>query len=158
MRVDLKAKHPMTTDQIAHLALIISAASLMVSILGLYRDRHVVRARAVAITPSNGLPELNISVSNSGKRAISINHVLLRPPGHPGLYVNFLPNGQNRIDVGESRSCQIRPIGLPVTWTTVQDLHRLDVYVVDAIGKRYKATFTGKRRAWAWPWLKRLRG
>lgn len=156
MRADLSAKHPMTTDQTAHLALIISAASLMVSILGLYRDRHVVRARAVAITPSNGLPELNISVSNSGKRAISINHVLLRPPGHPGLYVNFLPNGQNRIDVGESRSCQIRPIGLPMTWTTVQDLHRLDVYVVDAIGKRYKATFTGKRRAWHW--LKRLRG
>jgi hypothetical protein len=33
----------------------------------------------------SGLPELNISVSNSGKRAISINHVLLQPPGHPGL-------------------------------------------------------------------------
>lgn len=145
----------MTTDQIAHLALIVSAASLMVSIVSLHRDRHVVRARAVAITPLSGLPELNISVSNGGKRAISINHVLLQPPGHPGLYLNFLQAGQNRIDVGESRSCQIRPTSLPVKWNTVQELHSLDVYVVDAIGKRYKATFNGKRRALSWfKWLR----
>ena len=116
----------------------------------------MVRVRAVAVVASDGVPELNVTVSNSGKRAISINHVLLRPPGHPGLFLNFSTNGQNRVDVGESRSCQIRPSGLPVTWSTLLELHRLDVFVEDAVGKRHKAIFQGKKGLW--PWLNRLAG
>jgi hypothetical protein len=104
----------------------------------------------------HGVPELNVAVSNSGKRPISINYVLIRPPGHLGLYLNFSNNGQNRVDVGERRSCQIRPAGLQVTWSTLQELHSFDVYVEDAVGKLHKATFQGKRRLLSW--LKRLVG
>ncbi|WP_139163039.1 hypothetical protein [Desulfonatronum thiosulfatophilum] len=146
----------MTTEQIAYFALLSSIVSLVVSFLNLYRDRHVVRVRAVAVMDLNGVPELNVSVSNCGKRAISINHVLLRPPGHPGLYLNFSPNGQNRVDVGESRSCQIHPAGLPVKWATLQELHSINVYVEDAVGKQHKATFQGRKGPLSW--LKRLAG
>jgi hypothetical protein len=145
-----------TTEQVALFALFISFCSLIVSVLSLHRDRHVVRARAAVVISPNGSPELNISVSNSGKRAISINHILLRPPDHPGMYINFLTPGENRIDVGQSKSCQIHPTGLPVTWKTVQDLQKIDVYVVDAVGKRYKANLNGKKKFWFW--LKSLRG
>lgn len=140
----------MATEQIAYLALFVSIASLVVSFLNLYRDRHVVRVRAVAVVGLDGVPELNVSVSNSGKRPISITHVLLRPPRHPGLYLNFAANGQNRVDVGESRSCQIRPTGLPVTRSTLRELHSLDVYVKDAVGKLHKATFQGKKGPCSW--------
>ena len=61
------------------------------------------------------------------------------------MYVNFSSNGQNRVDVGESRGCEISPIGLPVTWASLEELHSLEVYVADAVGKLHKATFQGKQ-------------
>ncbi|MBB3825079.1 hypothetical protein [Xanthomonas arboricola] len=134
----------MTSDQIAYLALLASVISLIVSFLTLYRDRHVVSVRAVPVEDPIGIYNLNISVSNSGKRPISINHVLIRPSGEPGLFVNFAPHGQNRIDVGESRSCQISPTGLPISWSSIRELRKLDVYVQDAIGKQHKAVWEGK--------------
>lgn len=135
----------MTTDHVAYLALLASLVSLVVSFLTLYRDRHVVRATADAVINLQGVCNLIVSVSNSGKRPISINHVLIRPPGHPGMYINFSPNGQNRVDVGESRGCEICPTGLPITWANIEELHCLKVYVADAVGKLHKAPFHGRR-------------
>ena len=134
----------MTSDQIAYLALLASLISLIVSFLTLNRDRHVVSVRAVPVEDPKGTCNLHVTVSNSGKRPISINHVLIRPSGSPGLFVNFAPSGQNRIDVGESRSCQISPTELPTTWSSVRELRRLDVYVQDALGKQHKAVWEGK--------------
>ena len=135
----------MAADHIAYLALLASLVSLVVSFLALYRDRHEVRARADAVIDLQGVCNLLVSVSNSGKRPISINHVLIRPPGHPGMYVNFSSNGQNRVDVGESRGCEISPIGLPVTWASLEELRSLEVFVADAVGKLHKATFQGQQ-------------
>lgn len=141
----------MNADQIAYLALMVSVASLVVSFMTLYRDRHVVRVRAVSFFDTQGVCNLQVTVSNSGRRPISINHVLLRPPGHPGLYLAFAPNGQNQVDVGESKSCQISPIGLPISvWTTLEELHKCKVFVEDAIGKQHKARFSGKRGLLSW--------
>jgi len=136
----------MTSDQISYLALLASIVSLIVSFLTLYRDRHVISVRAVPIGNSNGSFDLNISVSNSGKRPISINNVLLKPSNHPGLFLAFAPNGQNRIDVGDSRSCQITSSSLsnlPVSWSSVKELRSFEIYVQDAIGKKHKATWEG---------------
>ena len=131
----------MAPEQIAYLALIASIISLIVSFLTLYRDRHVFSVRAVPVGDSNGTYSLHVTVMNSGKRPISINHVLIRPPGQPGLFLNFAPNGQNRIDVGESRSCQIKPSGLSVSWSTSEELRSYNIYVQDAIGKKHMATW-----------------
>lgn len=137
----------MTAHHIAILALLVSAASLGISILALVGDRHMIQVRAVAVVGLDGIPDLDVTVSNSGKRAISINHVLIRTAGHPGLYINFSSKGNNRIDVGDSRNCRICPQDLPVTWSTVEELHKLEVFVEDAIGQRHKAVFQGKKRA-----------
>lgn len=140
----------MNSDYVAYLALIVSLFSLVVSFLTLYRDRHVVRARADAVVDLQGVCHLLVSVSNSGKRPISITHVLLRPPSHPGMFVNFSPSGSVRLDVGESKGCQINPTGLPVTWSNIEELRRLEVFVDDAVGKRHKATFSGNRTLSSW--------
>lgn len=135
----------MTADHIAYLALLASLVSLVVSFLALHRDQPVVRASADAVIDLQGVCHLTVSVSNSGKRPISINHVLIRPRGHPGTYINFSADGRNRVDVGESRGCQISPLVLPVTWANIEQLHALEVFVADAIGKLHKANFQGKR-------------
>lgn len=140
----------MTSDYVAYLALLASLVSLVVSFLTLYRDRHIVRASADAVIDLQGICHLLVSVNNSGKRPISINHVLLRPHGHPGMFVNFSPSGAVRLDVGESKGCQISPTGLPVTWCNLEELRRLEVFVDDAVGKRYKATFNSNRTLSSW--------
>lgn len=133
----------MTSEQIAYSALIASTISLIVSFLTLYRDRHVVSVRAVPVGDSNGIYSLHRTVMNSGKRPISINHVLIRPPCQPGLFLSFVPNGQGRIDVVESRSCQIKPDDLPVSWSTIKELRSFNIYALDAIGKKHLATWEG---------------
>ena len=142
-RLTSNVRPQMTAEQIAYFALLASIVSLVISFLTLYRDRHVISVRAVPFESSKGVYNLNVTVANSGRRPISINHVLLRPPGDPGVFVDFAPNGQNRIDVGESRSCQVSPVGLPVSWSSVAELRGLDVYVQDAIGKKHKAVWEG---------------
>ncbi len=133
----------MTSDQISYLALIASVISLIVSFLTLYRDRHVISVWAVPVGDSNGIYSLQVTVMNSGKRPVSINHVLIKPPGHRSLVLNFAPNGQNRIDVGESRTCQIKPTGLPITWSSSEELRSFNIYVQDAIGKKHPAIWVG---------------
>ncbi len=139
----------MNSDSVAYLALLVSLVSLVVSFLTLYRDRHVVRARADAVIDLHGVCHLLVAVSNSGKRPISINYVLLRPAGHPGMFVNFSPTGPVRLDVGESRGCQISPTGLPITWQNLEELSRLEVFVDDAVGRRYRAAFNGNESLWS---------
>tara|TARA_B100001059_G_scaffold214594_1_gene231476 strand:+ start:192 stop:614 length:423 start_codon:yes stop_codon:yes gene_type:complete len=139
----------MSSEYISYLALLTAIVSLVVSFLALHRDRHVVRVRAVPIGNIDGTFNLNVSVSNSGKRPISINHVLLKPKDHPGLFLAFSENGNNKIDVGESKSCQVDPRQLKgqlqkFTWRTVQELRAIEVYVQDAIGKKHKAVWEGK--------------
>jgi hypothetical protein len=131
----------MNADQIAYLALLTSVISLVVSFLTLYRDRHEISVRAVPFESGIGVYGLHVSVSNSGRRPISVTHVLLRPPGKPGLFLNFSPEGACRIDVGEVRSCNISPTGLPVSWSNITELRGLDVFVQDAIGKKHKAVW-----------------
>ena len=139
----------MNSDSVAYLALLVSLVSLVVSFLTLYRDRHVVRARADAVIDLQGICHLLVAVSNSGKRPISINYVLLRPPGHPGMFVNFSSAGPVRLDVGESRGCQISPTNLPVTWQNLEELRRLEVFVDDAVGRRYRADFNDNESSWS---------
>lgn len=133
----------MNADQIAYLALLTSVISLVVSFLALYRDRHEISVRAVPFESENGINSLHVSVSNSGRRPISITHVLLRPPGKPGLSLSFSPEGACRIDVGEVRSCNISPTGLRVSWSNITELRGLHVFVHDAIGKNHKAVWEG---------------
>jgi hypothetical protein len=135
----------MTADQIAYLALLTSFVALVVSFLTLYRDRHVISVRAVPVETSTGVYSLHVTVSNSGRRPISVTHVLLVPPGHPGLYVNFGPTGSERIDVGESRGITISPIGLPISWKGVHELREFRVSVQDAIGKKHRAVWEGRQ-------------
>lgn len=139
----------MNSDHVAYLALLTSLVSLVVSFLTLYRDRHVVRATADAEIDLQGICHLLVSVSNSGRRPISVNFVLLRPPSHPGIFVNFSPTGPVRLDVGESKGCRINPTGLPITWRHLEELRRFEVFVDDAIGRRYRATFTGNNDRWS---------
>ncbi|MEC4723319.1 hypothetical protein RY831_29630 [Noviherbaspirillum sp. CPCC 100848] len=134
----------MTADQISYLALLTSVASLVVSFLVLYRDRHVVSVRAVPVEISAGVYSLHVSVSNSGRRPISVTHVLLVPPQQPGFSMNFGPNGTERIDVGERYSTTIDPAGLPTSWSTVGELRRFKVFVQDAVGKKHKAVWEGR--------------
>lgn len=134
----------MTSTEIAYFALLVSLLSLIVSFLTLHRDRHVLRAWAVPIQESDGLVYLQVTVSNSGKRPVSITHVLLRPAGHPGLFLDFAPKGHCKIDVGESRGCRIAPTGLPVTWSSVKEVRQIGIHVQDALGKLHRVRWQGK--------------
>lgn len=139
----------MDSEYVSYLALLTAIVSLVVSFLALHRDRHIVNVRAVPVGNLDGTFNLNVSVSNSGKRPISINHVLLKPKGHPGLYLAFSEGENKKIDVGESKSCQIDPRQLngqlqQFSWENVQELRELEVFVQDAIGKRHKATWEGQ--------------
>ena len=140
----------MTPEQISYLAFLTSIVSLVVAFLALYRDRHIVSVRAVPVGNLDGSFNLNVSVANSGKRPISVNHVLIKPPSHPGLFLNFAPKGENRIDVGESRSCQINPSSLsnlPFSWRSVKELRTFDIFVQDALGKKHKAVWEGSGKS-----------
>lgn len=134
----------MDSNYISYLALITAVVSLIVSFVSLHRDRHVVTVRAVPIELEKGVLCLHVSVSNGGKRPISITHVLLRPEGKPGLYLNFAPEGFARVDVGEVRSCTVNPQGLPVTWTNAVELRKLKISVEDALGKKHDAKWVGQ--------------
>jgi len=131
----------MNTDQIAYLALLTSVVSLVVSFVTLRRDRHVISVRAVPIELTQGIFHLHISVSNSGRRPISVTHVSLQPPGKDGLSLEFSPQGACRIDVGEVRACSINPMGLPVSWASVAELRTFQIFVLDAVGKKHKAAW-----------------
>jgi hypothetical protein len=123
-------------------ALLVSGGSLLVSLTALRRDRHVVTVRAVAFIV-HGAPWLSVTISNHGKRAISISHIFIRPIGKLGMGRNILLDGSGdvRIDVGQSFSLDIKP-GDPVCcWSAEQELDYLIVEVEDALGKRYKARF-----------------
>jgi hypothetical protein len=137
----------MTSEEIAYLALLVSVVSAIMSFIALYRDRHVVRVLADALIDQAGICHLLVSVSNSGRRPISINHILIRPPNHPGVYINFSRDNQNRVDVGDSKGCQISPVNLPVTWSNIEELHTFKIYAADAVGKLHRATFNGKQNA-----------
>jgi hypothetical protein len=124
----------------AELALLVSVVSLVISFTALLRDRHVVRARAVAF----GRPEkwnLSVTVINSGKRPISITNVTIRPPDSPGISRGFLHNGSAaRIEVGASASTEIMPGDPLYCWGSDSPYH-YEITVEDAIGKTYKAKF-----------------
>lgn len=125
----------------AELALLISTASLVVSLTALRRDRHVVRARAVAFGSPTTNWNLSVTVMNGGKRAISVTHLTVRQPGMPGVSRSFLENGSPaRIEVGESATTNIVP-GDPVYCWGSGNPYGYEVYVEDALGKKYRATF-----------------
>lgn len=135
---------------IAFLALFVSLASLFVSSLALFKDRAVVKANAVAVQGKFGPPQLNINVTNKGKRPISITHILLKRSGTVGKFICF----SERIEVGDIKATQLDPLHLPKVyqWNTLHELHNHDVFVVDSNGARHKATFHGKKSSWSWPW------
>jgi hypothetical protein len=125
----------------AEFALLISIASLVVSLTALMRDRHLVRARAVAFGSPTTNQNLSVTVMNSGKRAISVTHLTVRQPGMPGVSRCFRVNGgQARIEVGESATTNIVP-GDPVYCWESGNPYRYEVYVQDALGKNYRAFF-----------------
>jgi len=134
----------MDDNAISYLALLTSVVSLVISFVTLYRDRHVITARAVPVQQNDGSFALHVSVANGGRRPIAGTYVLIRRRGDPGLFLDFVPNGQNRIDVGESRSCTITGIGLPISWSSSEELRAMNVYVQDALGKQHEARWEGK--------------
>ena len=125
----------------AELALLTSVTSLVVSLTALMRDRHVVRARAVAFGSPTTNWNLSVTVMNSGKRPISVTHLTVRRRGMPGVSRNFLANGDSaRIEVGESATTNIKP-GDPVYCWGSSSPYGYEIYVEDALGKSYKAAF-----------------
>ena len=125
----------------AELALLISIGSLVVALTALMRDRHVVRARAVAFGSATTNWNLSVTVMNGGKRAISKTQVTVRRPGMPGVSRGFLANGSPaRIEVGDSASTDIVPGDAVYCWGS-GDPYDYEVFVDDALGKKYKASF-----------------
>ena len=134
-------------------ALLVSVCSFLVSLTSLRRDSHLVTARAVAFI-MQGAPWLSVTVSNHGKRPISIAHIFVRPFGKPGMGRNIRLDGAGdvRIDVGQSFSLEIRP-GDPICcWSSAEELNFLDVEIQDALGKNYSAAFPKSLR---WKRLRR---
>jgi hypothetical protein len=117
--------------------------AITLHVLGESNGGHRISARAVPVETSTGKYSLHVTVSNSGDQPISITHVLLRPPGSPGVWVNFASSGQVRLDVGERKSANIDAVSVPINWQSVDELRSFDVFVQDALGKNHKAVWEG---------------
>lgn len=127
----------MSSDYIAYLALLTSIVSLVVSFLALYKDRHVVKARgSIFGTPNE--PEkwnLSISVSNGGKRPISVCFITVRPKGMPGMSILFSEGGSVPIEVGGSAVANIMAGTPAALWSNPAEIAACDIFVQDALGK-----------------------
>ena len=135
----------------ASIALLVSILSLLVSFIALFRDRHTLIVSSVPVGSDANSWKLHVTVANSGKRPITINHVMLQlPDSTQRLSVNFQPSGQGKLDVGESKTSVLSPNTLPAGfgWTSCEQLLRYKVFVVDALGKRHGAPFTRTKRWW----------
>jgi hypothetical protein len=127
----------MSSDYIAYLALLTSIISLVVSFLTLHRDRHVVKARG-SIYETTNEPEkwnLSISVSNAGKRPISVSFVTVRPKGMSGISVPFSEGGSVSIEVGGSAVANIMAGTPAALWRNPTEIADCDIFVQDALGK-----------------------
>ena len=130
----------MSSDYIAYLALLTSIVSIVISFVALHRDKHVVNAKG-SIFGSPNDPEkwnLSISVSNSGKREISMSFVIVRPKGEPGKSLPFSPDGPIKIDVGGSAAMNILAGDSAALWDNPVDISALDIFVQDALGKDHR--------------------
>lgn len=129
------------------IALVISGLSLVISFIALHRDKYSIQARAVPVQQgSSNTYNLELTVSNEGRRPVSITHVYLVPPPNPhtpGLFLPFALDGDNRIAEFDNKKRVIEPQGLPITWTTADELRLFTIYVEDAVGKRHKAFWEG---------------
>lgn len=132
---------------IAQVAVIISTIALVVSMYGILRDRHRVKARGVAFGGPGIQSNLSITVSNSGKRPISIVHLSIQRPGHPRLFRPFLNGSDARIEVGASASTSVMPGDALYCWSSVEELYSYEAAVHDALGRSYKVKYPrGTRR------------
>ena len=135
----------------ALLALLVSIASLIVSFVALFRDRHALIASSVPVGSDTASWNLHVTVANGGRRPISINHVLLqRPNSSKRLFIDFQPAGQNKIDVGESKTKSVSPSAVAAAfgWSSSEELLRYKIFVVDALGKQHSAPFKKIKRWW----------
>ena len=128
---------------VATLALLISLLSLTLSFINLVRDRHVVRVRATPFwkTKNTLTPDgVEVTVSNHGKRPISISRIYAQQHGLPVVGRSFpvLSNEDVRIEVGQSASTRIVAGDPLFCWSNVGEFRLCRFVVEDALGKRYK--------------------
>lgn len=132
----------MSSDQIANFALCISLFSLLVSLFNLVRDRHVIKAHGSVFErhDKKGVYCLSISVSNSGKRPVSISFVLVRKKGVPGNFFDFTSGGKTpiEVDVGQCATMVLRGPVHNRDWNSGKEIREYKIYVVDALGKKHR--------------------
>ena len=124
----------------AKLALVISVLSLIISLINMMRDRHVVSASSRIVPGMGKCGDLQVTVSNGGKRSISITHIALSKRNHQFL-VDFSLNGPSRIDVGDSQTTRLPSQNPFISWNSGEELRKMKIHVVDALGKFHRARF-----------------
>lgn len=129
----------MSTEQIAYLALIVSIVALIINFVSLYRDKHVIQARRSLYTDSveSGIWNVSISVSNSGKRPITICFITVRIKGGSGVSVPFSNSGPVSIDVGEVATANIEGGKGAGVWHSLEELKECEIFVEDALGEKH---------------------
>lgn len=134
----------MLATVISALALVVSIGSAIVSVVALRRDRHIIKARSTAWEDQPGKWALTVTVSNAGRRPVSIAFVTVNVPNIGPRTRQFTANGNGnvRLDVGESTSTSvIFPSDKLAMWTSLDELRASKVLVQDALGKNYAALF-----------------
>lgn len=129
------------TDIAAYLALVVSIPALGLSVYNSWRDRYVVDATAMPHEES-GWYHLKVNVTNKGRRPISISHVVAIDEAGDELTGLFEPQGGNRIEEGDYRSCLVSLKTDLMTCTELDELRAHRIEVIDSTGRRHKAKWT----------------
>ena len=90
---------------------------------------------------------LTVHVANHGRRPVSIRRVLVTTKddvkkNHSYTY-HFKLEGIDRLDVGQCLHRNIKCGESGLSWSSVADIKRLKIAVVDALDKQYRAPYRG---------------
>lgn len=130
----------LNSDYLALLSLLASLVAIAVTFIPVLRDHPKIEARRSFVQDTPGTQEYNliVSVSNKGRRPITISFVLARRPGEPGKVFPFSPSGSAYLQNNGAASALVRAD--QCGWRTSGEATNFEVFVIDSTSRQYRVS------------------
>ncbi|MDF3127384.1 hypothetical protein [Rheinheimera sp. 1928-s] len=136
----------MSSENISLLSLAISLAAFYLSFIAYRADKAVVSVRATLFEDHSNLGNFDavISVSNHGKRPVSLSFVRITKPDGQSFWVPFNANGGEKLDVGEAKSHVVPHSFKGLSVRDHKEWFEHMLFVQDALGGLHYAPWPGQ--------------
>jgi hypothetical protein len=136
----------MSSENISLLSLAISLAAFYVSFVAYRADKAVITVRVALLEDHLNLGKFNaaISVSNHGKRPVSLSLVRIRKPDGVSHWMQFSDNGSEKLDVGEVKSHVVSHSFFGASMKDHKEWFEHMIFVQDALGNLHHAPWSAE--------------